>query len=89
MALVKYTYTHKGWVGICPVYISDISNGNLMVDARWWWLDWLHSLSVAVYGVLNQMALLVDPDFEPSIPVTVGMKLVKPVTMEFWEDDDE
>lgn len=89
MGMKTYTYRYKGWLGLCPVYISDMSHEGPMlnVDARHWCLDWFFALNCEVISLLNDLTCMLIPDFEPGMPVRVGDKLPKPITMEFWEDD--
>lgn len=89
MGMRKYTYQYKGWLGLCPVYISDrhLEGPGLEVDARLWSLDWFFALNCEVIHLLNMTACMLIPGFEPGMPVRLGEKLAKPVTMEFWEYD--
>ena len=41
-------YTHKGWFGLCPVYLAGIDSDGPNVDPRHWSLGWLMDLSEAV-----------------------------------------
>ena len=45
-------FTHKGWFGLCPVYIGDINSEGPMLSARWDCIEWLMDLSEAIYSVV-------------------------------------
>ncbi len=32
MKLTSVTYTHKGWIGLCPVYIGDPDTDEPLLD---------------------------------------------------------
>ena len=77
------TYTHKGWIGLCPVYISGPDTDCPAVDARHAWLEWLHDLSLFIYGVCFHIAGMINPEFDPAWPIKITGELRKPITMEF------
>lgn len=84
MSKVKVTYTHKGWMGLCPVYMTNpYGNEPPAVDARHAWLEWLHSLSINIYGLLFFLATAINPRYEPLWPLRVTGELNEPKTMEF------
>lgn len=45
---VTMRYTHKGWMGFCPIYVGDLDAEWPCLKARHWSLDWLLDLSVAL-----------------------------------------
>lgn len=46
----EITYTHKGWFGLCPVYVSEPGWENEAIEARYPWTDWLIDLSAWACG---------------------------------------
>lgn len=75
------TYTHKGWFGVCPVYLADIETdiGGPTVDPRHWTLEWLMDLSEAVFGVCIHIRAALDASYLPMWPIVVTGELVKPI----------
>lgn len=41
----EITYTHKGWFGLCPVYISEPHSVEPGIEPRYPCTDWLLDLS--------------------------------------------
>ncbi|HEX4918049.1 MAG TPA: hypothetical protein VFV43_09155 [Limnobacter sp.] len=48
---LKEGFTHKGWFGLCPVYVGDINSEAPLLSARWDCVEWLMDLSEAVFSV--------------------------------------
>lgn len=44
-------FTHKGWLGLCPVYLGNLESEGPLVAARWGCVEWLLDLSEAIYSV--------------------------------------
>ena len=63
--------THRGWFGICPVYLGDIDSPGPLVVARLWILEPLLTLSTWAFGVVIFFKTLADPDFEAGFPIRV------------------
>lgn len=52
--VVKITQlTHKGWLGLCPVYIGDLCSECPLLVPRLPLTDWLLSLSACVFDLLG------------------------------------
>lgn len=83
------TYTHKGWFGVCPVYLADIDNygGGPTVDARHGTLEWLMDLSEAVFGSYFHIRTTFDAEYQPMWPIVVTGELVKPVVRTYEGDE--
>lgn len=70
--------THKGWLGLCPVYLADIDSEGPTVEPRWRALAWLMPVSEAVFFVLFALAAAARPGEEPSWPILVTGELPRP-----------
>lgn len=81
---MKVTLTHKGWLLICPVYLSR-DDGKASAIARHWifchLLDLMGHLLIAIYKVVE----FVNPDLDAFIPILVTGKLENPIIMEVEE----
>ncbi len=75
------TYTHKGWMGLCPIYAAGLGTEFPAIDARHWSLEWLHELSLAIYGFGFSLMSLLNPAFEPAWPIRITGELKPPVTI--------
>lgn len=87
MAIQKCTYTHYGWMGLCPVYIYQPEGPDTVIDARHPWLEWLHDLSIAIFDVMNFVGSVMNPEYDEGYPLWVAGELDKPISREF--DDGE
>ena len=58
--------THEGWFWFCPILASFNSDGEIMVEARWPWLEWLFTVSEYLEGARISMSVAMWPDYEPS-----------------------
>lgn len=67
--------THKGWLGLCPVYIGDLDSAGPVVEPRWRVLAWLMPVSEALFFVAFALAAAADPGYEPSWPIRVTGRL--------------
>lgn len=84
--MVKMTYTHKGWMGLCPVYIGGLGTDYPAIQERHPSLFWLHDLSIWIYSACFRIAGFMNPEFEPAWPIKVTGELEQPITMEFPDD---
>ncbi len=64
-------YTHKGWIGLCPVYIANPDSQGPDVEPRLPCTDWLLGLSLFLFDFFG--ALLHHDD--GSIPIRITGKL--------------
>lgn len=67
--------THKGWLGICPIYLSGLDDEGPVVEPRWRALAWLLPLSETIYGLCFALMQRIDPSYEPMWPVRVTGRL--------------
>lgn len=80
--MLTLTYTHKGWLGFCPIYIGNIEADGPdgpCLKARHWSLEWLLDLSTAVLGLGMFLAELCGREPE-GFPILVGPELAEPIT---------
>lgn len=87
MKLITVTYTHKGWIGLCPVYIGEPDSEKPNIDSRdlipYWWLHlnlWLFELAGFALEAL-------DPTYKFQWPIAITGKLEKPVTQKAYLSD--
>ena len=71
---VTLTYTHKGWFGLCPVFIGGHETDCPTMKARHWTLEWLFDLSAIMMGLAS--AVMGDPGL---FRIEVGAKLPEPI----------
>lgn len=69
--MTKPEMTHKGWLGLCPIYLTDPTQGPLHLEARHWVLEPLLDLSEALQRTVNWLLSLVDPHHEPGFSILV------------------
>lgn len=67
--------THKGWLGLCPIYLSGIDEEGPVVEPRWRVLAWLLPVSDAIFGICFALMTRIDPDYEPAWPIRVTGRL--------------
>lgn len=87
MAARTVTLTHKGWFGLCPVYLAAPDSAGADVHERHWVFAPLMWLSLALYGLCFAIAEAMDPLFEPQWPLKVTGQLAKPRTIVLPELD--
>lgn len=75
----EITYTHKGWFGLCPAYISEPNSVEPGLEARYPYTDWLITLSVWIYSVCFR---LFEVD-NPMRPMRVTGELEDPIVVEY------
>jgi len=76
------TYTHKGWLGLCPVYIAEPDSESPWLAPRLLWLGWwLDFNSWALYAAGTMLSSSQD-EFEPHWPIRITGKLEVPVEIE-------
>lgn len=75
---LKVTYTHKGWFGLCPVYLANLDGVAPDIHARHWSMEWLFDLSEAIFRLINWIQSSVDPLHEGGWPLYVTGELDQP-----------
>lgn len=81
------TYTHKGWFGLCPVYLARLSSPAPVVEPRHWSLAWLMDLTELLFACAFMLRMVADPHYEPQWPLQITGKL-QPPKVEVVEDDE-
>ena len=76
------TYTHKGWIGLCPVYVANPNSVSPDIDPRYPLTEWLLYLSL---GLFDFFSSLTGGD-DGSIPIKITGKLDKPIVEEGGAD---
>ena len=53
--IVRHRLMHRGWFGLCPIYISNAQHGRpMMVARRSWMRTLLHWQVVVATGLINR-----------------------------------
>ena len=67
----EVVFTHKGWLGLCPVLIGDLDKEDgILAPRRWILWAWLELMFIIYAGAFVLRGLF-DPDFEPAWPLMV------------------
>lgn len=69
-------WTHKGWFGLCPVYIAELDSGAPIIDPRHWSLLPLMAASEWIYTALFFVMSAVNADYQPAWPIRITGKIV-------------
>ena len=77
----EITYTHKGWFGLCPVYLAEPHSYEPTMEARYPYTAWLIEVSALVYGIFFKLRM----DHDPMWPIKVTGKLKEPIIAEYEE----
>lgn len=75
MNLYGVTYSHKGWFGMCPVYVGDVQSNAPDVIARHPLLEPLLHFCVWLQEVSIATCSLVNPHWEPVWAIRITGKL--------------
>lgn len=84
--MTKIEFTHKGWFGLCPVYMSKPFSGCPEIEPIYPFTDWLMDFSAFVYGLCFKMAGALNPEFEPLWPFTRITELKEPIQAEYEDE---
>lgn len=79
---MKIAFTHKGWFGLCPIYMKDIDTDCPMIEPRIPLTGWLIDVSEFIYGTCIWVATTVNPEHEPLWPMLITGKLASPKLIE-------
>lgn len=82
MALSEKSYTHKGWIGLCPVWLADIDTDCPYVWPRYG-LGILLTISELIFGAMNWLRSLVNSEFEPTWPILITGELRRPKVISY------
>lgn len=67
----EVVFTHKGWLGACPVLIGDLDKEDGVLAPRHWILTAWLELMLVIYAGAFLLRKLVDRDYEPAWPLVV------------------
>ena len=67
------TYTHKGWIGLCPVYIANKNSASPEIEPRYPMTEWLLHLSLWLFAFFGAM----NSNDDGSIPIRITGKTKK------------
>lgn len=73
MAQRTVTYTHKGWLGLCPVVIGMPDSEGPDIDTRFPFTDWLLDISIIANDAFTPLE-------EYGWPIKITGKLAEPIT---------
>ena len=71
--------THRGFFGVCPVYLGDLDGPAPLVVPRRAWLDPLLDLSAGAFAAINWLGTQCNPLWAPRWPVVVTGRLPAPL----------
>lgn len=71
MKATKFNPSHRGWLGICPVYISGIGTDDIMLQERHILMLPLLWFSILMMGICILILTLANDDYEPMFPVRI------------------
>lgn len=83
---MKIPFTHKGWFGICPIYLADVDSDGPRIEPRFMFTGWLIHLSTFIYGSCIWFITSINPEFEPRWPMLITGALDKPIFIEVDHD---
>ncbi|WP_441280612.1 hypothetical protein [Tardiphaga sp. 862_B3_N1_1] len=64
-AQIARNYTHKGWLGFCPVYVRYLSDSGVDVAERNGVPEWVLVASLAMQDFCNWCLSAIDPGYVP------------------------
>ena len=85
----SFTYTHKGWFLMCPVYFEGLESGEPGVDERHWSLSWWMDFNHWLCGAYIFIRTTLDAEYEPAFPFIVTGKLATPKTVTYPDLPDD
>lgn len=66
-----FKYTHKGWLGICPIYLADIDSDCPVIEPRHWICEPLLAFSTLVFQTIAMFV----PEEDACFPVRITGEL--------------
>lgn len=75
----RIVLTHKGWYGLCPVYIGALDSDEPIMGWRHWAAAPLFWISMVIEFTIVQAMLFSNPDVETSLPLRVTGRLDKAI----------
>lgn len=67
--------THKGWFGICPVYIGGLESGVPALFERSTLFVPLFDVSEFLFGICVAVLQWFKPEYEPAFPIYITGEL--------------
>lgn len=66
-------FTHKGWFGLCPVYMAEVETESPRIEPRLPLTGWLIHLSAAIYSLLGAQSwpIMFTGECDPPKPIKV------------------
>lgn len=64
-------YTHKGWFGVCPVFLAEIDSDGPIMDPRHWSLVPLFWFSEILMAFVVFCTSAMNPEWEPVWPIRI------------------
>ena len=68
-------FTHKGWFGICPVYLGDLDREPVQIAPRWWAVVPLFVISEWWQGATIYVCSWLNPDYVPVFKLKITGEL--------------
>lgn len=69
-AMIDPAFTHRGWFGICPIYLTGLGDGPTIAP-RVFIFEPLLWISEAAFALAIFVLSATDPDFEPGFTIRV------------------
>lgn len=86
---MTHLLTHKGWFGLCPVYIGSPESEEPLLVPRIPLTDWLMDFSDWAYRMTGRCMEILAPEWEwPGYPIAITGRLAAPRVIE-TEDGEE
>ena len=70
-----HTFTHKGWLGICPVYIGGLDDEGPVIAERHWSFIPLMKISEFMQRLCRFVLSAINPHYEPMWAIRVTGEL--------------
>lgn len=87
--MMKVPLTHKGWFGVCPVYLGNVDSESPFIHERHWTALPLFMFSELMFAVCALCMVAMNPYFEPKLPIKITGKLPPGRVVTLPEDDDD
>lgn len=72
-------FTHRGWLGLCPVHIADPYSGAPALRARAPWLEWWLDVNEVALAAAGFVSSMLNPEFELLWPIRITGELASPI----------
>lgn len=75
MTMQRIIFTHRGWLGLCPVLIANTEDASPIIEPIHPAFEPLLGLSVAIFNAINWMMSAMRNDHEPFFVLRVTGQL--------------